>query len=71
VGRLKQRVAEAGYVLLDVLVALLIVLIGFAGILGGMGATWTLAAQHNARVERMIEQRNADAKNHPVVFQKK
>jgi hypothetical protein len=70
-GRLRPRAAEAGYVLLDVLVALLIVLVGFAGVLGCMSATWSLAVKHNARVERMIEQRNADAKDHSVVFQKK
>ena len=68
-GRLSKR-EEGGYILLDVLVALFIVLVGFVVVLGGMSLTWSLAAKQNARVQSMIQQRNADAKDHPVVFQK-
>lgn len=68
-GRLSKR-EEGGYILLDVLVALFIVLVGFVVVLGGMSLTWSLAAKQNARVQSMIQQRNTDAKDHPVVFQK-
>jgi Tfp pilus assembly protein PilV len=68
-GRLKRR-NQAGYILLDVLVAVFIVLVGFTVVLGGMSLTWSLAVKQNARVQSMIQQRNTDAKDHSVVFQK-
>jgi hypothetical protein len=69
-GRLKSRRAETGFILLDVLVSLFIVLLGFGVVLGGMNLTMTLAAKQNVRVRNMIEQRNADAAGHKVVYQK-
>ena len=69
-GRLKDPRAETGFILLDVLVALFIVLVGFAVVLGGMNLTMTLAAKQNARVQSMIEQRNAGAADHEVEFKK-
>ncbi|MGA2641445.1 MAG: hypothetical protein ABSG21_11170 [Spirochaetia bacterium] len=69
-GRLTRAHAEAGYILLDVLVALFIVLVGLTTLLGSMRAAGSVAVKQNARVQSMIQQRNADAKDHPVVFQK-
>lgn len=59
---------DAGYVLLDVLVALLIVAIGFAAFLGGISLAGSLTVRQTQRVEKMIEQRNSDAKEQRVVF---
>ncbi|MGO9307794.1 MAG: hypothetical protein ACLQDL_02075 [Spirochaetia bacterium] len=69
-GRLRTSNAEAGSILLDVLVGVFIVMVGYPAILGGMSAALSLAMRQDARVERMIEQRNEDAKNHQVLFQK-
>jgi len=69
-GRLTRAHAEAGYILLDVLVALFIVLVGLTTLLGSMRAAASLAVKQNARVQSMIQQRNADAKDHSVVYQK-
>jgi len=64
------RGAEEGYILLDVVVALFIVMIGFAVFLGGIGLAGSLCVRQNARVQSMIEQRNIHAKEHTVLFQK-
>ncbi len=61
---------EAGFILLDVLVGVVVATVGFATILGGMSVAVSQAAKQEARVESMIEQRSVDAKNHQVVFQK-
>jgi hypothetical protein len=64
------RGSEGGYILLDVVVALFIIMIGFAVFLGGIGLAGSLGARQNARVHSMIEQRNILAKEHTVLFQK-
>lgn len=69
-GRLRISDPEAGSILLDVLVGVFIVMVGFPMILGGMSVAGSLAVTQNIRVESMIQQRNADAKNHQVLFQK-
>ncbi len=67
---MSRREREAGYILLDVLVALLIVIIGFAVFLGGISLAGSLTVRQARRVEGMIEQRNADARDQIIVFQK-
>ena len=69
-GRLRLPDKQAGFILLDVLVGVFIVMVGFTMILGGMSVAGSLAVKQNIRVESMIQQRNADAKNHQVLFQK-
>lgn len=64
------RGRDGGYILLDVLVALLIVVIGFAVFLGGISLAGSLTVRQAQRVLGMIEQRNADARDQAVVFQK-
>ena len=64
------RNRDAGFVLLDVLVALLIVAIGFAVFLGAIGLAGRAAARQAQRVETMIQQRNTNAKDQTVLFQK-
>lgn len=67
---MSRRRGEAGYILLDVLVALFIVVIGFAVFLGGISLAGSLTVRQAQRVLGMIEQRNADARDQAVVFQK-
>jgi len=69
VGRLSAREREAGYILLDVLAALLIVLIGFAVFLGGISLAASLSVRQAQKVQKMIEQRNVDAKDQTTLFQ--
>ncbi|MGA2480874.1 MAG: hypothetical protein ABSG63_19180 [Spirochaetia bacterium] len=61
---------EQGYILLDVLVALLVVTIGFGVFLGGMSLAGALSVRQKARVECLIGQRNADAAEQKILFQK-
>lgn len=65
-----RRRAEQGSILLDVMVAVFIVMIGFAVFLGGISLAASLSARQNARVQSMIQQRNAHANEHTVLFQK-
>ena len=69
-GGLKPHQRDGGYVLLDVLAALLIAAIGFVVVLGAMSLAGSAAVRQAQRVEHMIEQRNANAKNQAVLFQK-
>ena len=66
-GGMRRRF-EQGAIFLDVLVALFIVVVGFAAAIGGLGLAAGLSARHDARVQAMIEQRNARAEEHTVVF---
>jgi hypothetical protein len=59
------RGGQNGYVLLDVLAALAIVLVGLSVLLGDLGAVQRAAARSNARSAATIEKRNADAKELP------
>ena len=52
------------------MVAVFIVMIGFAVFLGGISLAASLSARQNARVQSMIQQRNAHANEHTVLFQK-
>jgi len=63
-----RRRLEEGAIFLDVLVALFIVMVGFAAVIGGLGLAAALSARHDARVQAMIEQRNVRAEEHTVVF---
>jgi type II secretory pathway pseudopilin PulG len=60
---------DAGFVLLDVLVTLLIVLIGFAVFLSSVSIAGKTAVARNQRVLSIVERRNADARDRVVVFQ--
>jgi type II secretory pathway pseudopilin PulG len=79
VGRLKARAAaarrcgarEKGYLLLDALVALIIIAVGFAAFLSGLGLAGRIAAKQNARVASLIEERSTHAKERTVFFQRK
>ena len=68
---MRRREGDAGYVPLDLLVAFLIVVIGFAVLLGGISLAGALTVRQAERVQLMIEQRNADAKETGIVFQRK
>jgi hypothetical protein len=61
---------EEGSILLDVLVALFIVMVGFAVFLGGMSVAASLSVRQDERVRAMIEQRSGNAKASVVLFQK-
>ena len=66
-GGMRRRLEE-GAIFLDVLVALFIVVVGFAVVIGGLGLAAALSARHDAQVQAMIEQRNVRAEEHTVVF---
>jgi hypothetical protein len=61
VGRIGRRNGERGYVLLDALIALVIVFVGLAACMGGIGLAGRMAARERERVILMIEERNAQA----------
>jgi hypothetical protein len=69
VGGLSRRKADRGYILLDVLVGLFIILLGFGVFLGGLSVSARTAARRDARVHAIIEQRNSHATDHTVLFQ--
>ncbi len=64
----RQKGAEGGYILLDVVVALFIILLGFGVFLGGVSLATRTAARREARVHAIIEARNTHAADHVVVF---
>ncbi len=63
--------SERGFVLLDALVALTIILIGFAVFLGGIGLAGSMTVKQSARVKSIIEQRNAHAADRTILFERK
>ncbi len=70
----RRRSAErrdGGYVLLDVLVTLLIVSIGFAVFLSSAGAAAGTASRLDKRAASLIEGRNADAVDCAIDFEAK
>ena len=69
-GGLSGPRKEAGYVLLDVLAALLIVLIGLSVFVGGISLAASFAARHAQKVQTLIEERNEDAEKRTDTFQK-
>ncbi len=66
---LSRRRRQRGYILLDVLVALTIVLIGFGVFLSGLGLSARTAARRDARIHAVIEQRSSRATDHTVLFE--
>jgi len=64
---LRQRRGERGYILLDALIALSIVAVGFGAALGGISFAGRMAVGQQERVIRIIEERNAHAMA-PAVF---
>ena len=58
---LKRRRGERGYLLLDALIALSILVAGFGVGFGGLSLAGRMAAGQRDRVTRIIEERNADA----------
>ena len=58
---LKHRRGERGYILLDALIALAIVAVGFGAALGGISLAGRMAVGQHERVIRIIEERNAHA----------
>ena len=67
-GGLRRRRGEHGYILLDVLIAMGIVLVGLAVVFGGLGVAARLAVVQGERVRLAVEARNEDAKDRPVFF---
>lgn len=55
--------APGGYVLLDAVAALAVVVTGLALVLGTVSAVGRVAIRQAERVHAIIEQRNADAKD--------
>jgi hypothetical protein len=55
-------------VLLDAVAALVVVLAGFAIVLGALSTVGSATIRQAQRVRAIVEQRNADAKDRPVDF---
>lgn len=68
-GRLSHRAGERGYIFLDVLVAVTVALVGLAVFLASLNGVARIVAAQRQRVLRVIEQRNADAKDQARYFQ--
>ncbi len=65
---LSRRRADQGYILLDVLVGLFIILLGFGVFLGGLSLTARTALRRDQRVHAIIEARNSRAADHAVLI---
>jgi hypothetical protein len=65
---LSRRKGDRGYVLLDVLVALFIILLGFGVFLGGLSLAGRTTVRRDERVNRIIEQRNSHATDQAVLL---
>jgi hypothetical protein len=66
-GGLKRR-GDGGYILLDAVVALCIVLIGFSVFLGSIGLAGRAAARSLESTLGLIEQRNAHDRERTVSY---
>ncbi len=62
------RRRDDGYILLDVLTALFIVLIGFAVLLGAIGLAESTAVSRHKKALVLIEERNGRAREHVTLF---
>ncbi len=62
------RRRDDGYILLDVLTALFIVLIGFAVLLGGIGIAESTAVSRHKKALVVIEEKNGRAREHVTLF---
>jgi hypothetical protein len=58
--------AAGGYVLLDVIAALAVVVTGLALVLGTISTLGRVTIRQTERVRALIEQRNADARDRAV-----
>jgi type II secretory pathway pseudopilin PulG len=70
-GRLRRRRGTGGYILLDVLVAMAIAVVGLAVFLASLSGVVRTVSMQRHRILRVIEQRNADAKDQTLFFQGK
>jgi len=61
VAGVKSARGDRGYILLDALIALFIMLAGLAACLGSIGLAGRMAARTERRVVGVIEERNAQA----------
>ncbi len=59
---------ERGFILLDVLAALVIAMIGISAFLGGLSGAMRIAGRQGERVHQAVEQRNADAEAQEITF---
>ena len=66
-GRLKR---DKGFILLDALVGLTVVAIGFGAFLGSLSVAGRIAARQSDAVAALIEERNTHARERAVIFQK-
>ncbi len=66
--RATSRGRDDGYILLDVLTALFIVLIGFAVLMGGIGLAESTAASRHKKALVVIEEKNGRAREHVTLF---
>lgn len=66
-GRLKS---ERGYILLDVLVGLAVIAIGFAVFLGSLSVAGRITSRQGETLAALIEERNTHARERAVYFQK-
>ncbi len=65
---LKRGKADQGYILLDVLVGLFIILLGFGVFLGGLSLAGRTSLRRDQRLNAIIEQRNSHAADHAALF---
>jgi type II secretory pathway pseudopilin PulG len=63
------RLSERGYILLDVLVGLSIIAIGFAVFLGSLSVAGSITSRQGAALESLIEERSTHARDREVLFQ--
>lgn len=68
-GRLRWR--SGGFILLDALAALTIALAGMAILLASLSTLGRIAIRQSARIQALIEERNADAQDRTGIFQGK
>ncbi len=67
-GRLKS---ERGFILLDVLVGLSVIAIGFAVFMGSLSVAGRITSRQGDALAALIEERNTHARERAVTFQKK
>lgn len=53
--------ADAGYVFLDVVVAMFVITLGLAAVLGGLATASRAVARQRGRIHALIDERNAAA----------
>ncbi len=68
-GHNPARRRQGGFLLLDTMISLFIVLIGFGVFLGSLGLSERLAARQNDRISGLVEHRSTYAKERTILFQ--